>query len=195
VRVNDRFQVEDSTFARDLWEKTGLAELVCGIEGDEEGCQEAGEQPKGQAVEGKVGMKVRWGGEVVGLSPNIRIYRYSKGQFFDKHYDDSNILQFPVPQDLSSLTTVKPARCHTTYTLLLYLTAPPEVTGGETVFYNELPQQSRKKGSGGTEVIRVGLEKGMALLHKHGRDCLLHEGATVTGGEKWVLRTDLVVRG
>jgi len=140
-------------------------------------------------------MKVRWGGEVVGLSPNIRIYRYSKGQFFDKHYDDSNILQFPVPQDLSSLTTVKPARCHTTYTLLLYLTAPPEVTGGETVFYNELPQQSRKKGSGGTEVIRVGLEKGMALLHKHGRDCLLHEGATVTGGEKWVLRTDLVVRG
>lgn len=25
------------------------------------------------------------GGEVVGLSPNIRIYRYSKGQYFDCH--------------------------------------------------------------------------------------------------------------
>jgi len=26
-----------------------------------------------------------WGGEVLGLNPNIRIYRYSKGQFFDQH--------------------------------------------------------------------------------------------------------------
>jgi len=69
------------------------------------------------------------------------------------------------------------------------------VTGGETIFYNELPKQSGKKGSGGTETIKVELEKGMALLHKHGRDCLLHEGAMVTNGEKWVLRTDLVVRG
>lgn len=25
------------------------------------------------------------GGEVVGLSPNIRVYRYSKGQYFDCH--------------------------------------------------------------------------------------------------------------
>jgi len=25
------------------------------------------------------------GGEVVGLNPNIRIYRYSPGQFFDAH--------------------------------------------------------------------------------------------------------------
>lgn len=26
-----------------------------------------------------------WGGEPIGLNGNIRIYRYSKGQFFDKH--------------------------------------------------------------------------------------------------------------
>lgn len=69
------------------------------------------------------------------------------------------------------------------------------MTGGETVFYSELPKQAGKKGTVGTEVIKVGLEKGMALLHKHGKDCLLHEGAMVTAGEKWVLRTDLVVRG
>lgn len=25
------------------------------------------------------------GGDVVGLNPSIRIYRYSKGQFFDRH--------------------------------------------------------------------------------------------------------------
>jgi hypothetical protein len=26
-----------------------------------------------------------WGGEVIGLNPNIRVYRYKKGQFFDQH--------------------------------------------------------------------------------------------------------------
>lgn len=110
--------------------------------------------------------------------------------------DDSNILQYPISQDpLHPNTIKKRTKCHTTYTLLLYLTAPPELTGGETIFYNELPKQQGKKGSGGTEVIKVGLEKGMALLHKHGRDCLLHEGAMVSAGEKWVLRTDLVVKG
>lgn len=25
------------------------------------------------------------GGEVIGLNPNIRVYRYTKGQFFDAH--------------------------------------------------------------------------------------------------------------
>lgn len=26
-----------------------------------------------------------WGGEVIGLNSNIRVYRYGKGQFFDQH--------------------------------------------------------------------------------------------------------------
>jgi hypothetical protein len=39
----------------------------------------------------------------------------------------------------------------------------------------------------------VPLETGMALLHKHGDDCLFHEGKEVLSGEKWVLRSDLVV--
>lgn len=29
VRVNDRFQVQDGNFARVLWEKTGLKEVLC----------------------------------------------------------------------------------------------------------------------------------------------------------------------
>ena len=44
------------------------------------------------------------------------------------------------------------------------------------------------------EPIAVGLEVGMGLLHKHGDECLLHEGREVKGGEKWVIRSDLVVR-
>ena len=59
LRVNDRFQVEDATFAKQLWTVTGLKDLV--------------ETGNG------------WGGEVCGLNPRIRIYRYRKNQFFDQH--------------------------------------------------------------------------------------------------------------
>lgn len=62
VRVNDRFQIEDPVFAERLWSETGLKDLIA-----------AAEDPK------------LWGGEVLGLNANIRIYRYSKGQFFDQH--------------------------------------------------------------------------------------------------------------
>lgn len=40
----------------------------------------------------------------------------------------------------------------------------------------------------------MGLEVGMGLLHRHGEKCLLHEGREVKGGEKWVIRSDLVVK-
>jgi hypothetical protein len=43
------------------------------------------------------------------------------------------------------------------------------------------------------EVV-VELETGMLLLHKHGNECMLHEGREVTAGEKWVIRSDLCVR-
>lgn len=60
LRVNDRFQIEDSLFAQQLWTRTGLKELV--TQSDEQ-----------------------WGGEVCGLNPRIRVYRYRKNQFFDQH--------------------------------------------------------------------------------------------------------------
>lgn len=67
VRVNDRFEVSDESFAERLWGDTGLRELVTGKGRDTEG-----------SVEG-------WSGDVCGLNPRIRIYRYGKGQFFGKH--------------------------------------------------------------------------------------------------------------
>ena len=85
----------------------------------------------------------------------------------------------------------------TTWTLLLYLTGPTTgVVGGETIFYPELGPAKKFSGktSEGTEPITVGLEVGMCLLHKHGQDCLLHEGGEVLEGEKWVIRTDLFVK-
>jgi len=113
---------------------------------------------------------------------SIRVYRYQTGQFFDKHYDDSNQLMHGDP----------PAPCRTTWTLLIYLTGSVDgVVGGETVFYTDATR------TGKNEAVVVDLEKGLAVLHRHGRECMLHEGKLVIddgGVGKWVLRSDLVVK-
>ncbi|KAH8171856.1 2OG-Fe(II) oxygenase superfamily protein [Sarocladium implicatum] len=156
VRVNDRYQVDDAAFAERLWEMTGLRDAIMEDES----------------------LKELWGGEPVGLSPNIRVYRYSKGQYFDCHYDDSNNLTLPKDP---------PVSVRTTWTLLLYLTSRSDgCEGGQTVFYTHDRKTPR-------EAIVVPPETGLLLLHKHGDDCLLHEGQEVTAGEKWILRTDLCV--
>ena len=153
TRVNDRFQIDDPLFATQLWEQTPLRHLV--------------EQYEDQSA---------WKGEVLGLNPNIRIYRYRPGQFFDQHYDESNKVSFGAEKT--------PGK--TTWTLLIYLTT---CEGGETAFY---PEPTRK-GEKTPDPIEVGMEVGMALLHNHD-ECMLHEGKEVKSGEKWVLRSDLVVK-
>jgi len=169
VRVNDRFQVDDPAFAEQLWSGTALQELVERLTID------------GRALDADETKKL-WGGEVLGLNSNIRVYRYSKGQFFDQHFDDSNNIVFP---------GTPPVPAKTTWTLLLYLTSPATgCQGGETVFYPEAPS---KREAAPLPVV-ADLEVGLALLHRHGRDCLLHEGREVTEGEKWVIRSDLCVK-
>ncbi|KAF2846540.1 hypothetical protein T440DRAFT_227781 [Plenodomus tracheiphilus IPT5] len=172
VRVNDRFQVDDPVFAERLWSETALRTLITGRVGD--GGLDLTEPQR----------RDLWGGEVIGLNPNIRVYRYSKGQFFDQHYDDSNNVTLPGPPSA-------PAR--TTWTLLLYLTSPSNgCIGGETVFYPEPPKKKTKDPPAQPFVVE--LETGLALLHRHGADCMLHEGREVLEGEKWVIRTDICVR-
>lgn len=62
ARFNDRFEIWDEDFAEKLWAESGLSGIDwTGVEG------------------------VTDEGTLVGLSPRIRVYRYSKGQFFDKH--------------------------------------------------------------------------------------------------------------
>lgn len=163
VRVNDRFQVQDPAFSKLLWEGTALKELVAQSEQD-------------------------WNGSVCGLNPNIRIYRYKQGHFFDQHYDESNNVM------LEGETTMQ---AKTTWTLLIYLTGPATgCVGGETVFYPEggSAKGTKKKGSTGLDPVSVAPDVGLALLHKHGDDCLLHEGKMVEAGEKWIIRSDLCVR-
>jgi hypothetical protein len=154
IRVNDRFQVDDPIFASHLWENTALRELIFKDDTD------------------------KWGGDVLGLNSNLRVYRYRPGHCFHQHYDESNKIVFG-PDKM-------PAK--TTWTLLIYLSI---CGGGETVFY---PEGSGRKGGKWPDPVSVEPEVGLCLLHRHGEDCLLHEGREVSSGEKWVLRSDLVVR-
>jgi hypothetical protein len=79
----------------------------------------------------------------------------------------------------------------TTWTLLLYLSSPATgCKGGETIFYPDPPSKREPT----PPPVVAELEVGMALLHRHGKDCLLHEGREVLEGEKWIIRSDLCVR-
>lgn len=88
VRVNDRFQVEDARFAEMLWSGTAMKELATTRFGEDE-YDEYDEYDKNATPPSPEELARRargvWGGEPLGLNPNIRIYRYSAGQFFAQH--------------------------------------------------------------------------------------------------------------
>ncbi|KAI0807418.1 hypothetical protein C8Q74DRAFT_1190071, partial [Fomes fomentarius] len=106
------------------------------------------------------------------LNSNIRVYRYTPGQHFGPHYDDAV---------RDAATGAK-----SEWTLLIYLTGAQDgVEGGETIFYKD--QRGKPRVS-----IVPPLTRGTALLHRHGQDCLLHEGSPVVKGNKYVLRSDLM---
>ncbi|KAI8366063.1 uncharacterized protein BYT42DRAFT_588773 [Radiomyces spectabilis] len=106
-----------------------------------------------------------------GLNSNLRIYRYRPQQRFECHYDDS-------VQD-------KTTGLWTDWTLLIYLNG--DMKGGETVFYKSVTKKRK------SDPIIVRPERGLALLHRHGQHCLLHEALEVTQGAKWVLRSDVLI--
>lgn len=107
------------------------------------------------------------------LNPQLRIYRYVKGHFFGKHYDDS--VTCPIASNPSQSGQTK-------WTVLIYLTGDESLKGGATIFHPD---------THGAQPMKVQPRKGTALLHKHGPDCLKHEGELVEAGEKWILRTDV----
>lgn len=84
-RDNGRVSIHDPAIAAALWHDTGLAGLL--------------------------GTKLRMGGKrPLGCNPNIRFYRYTAGQRFGRHVDDS--------------VELGPGQC-TGYTLLVYLSGMP----------------------------------------------------------------------
>ncbi|KAF9246258.1 hypothetical protein BU15DRAFT_85042 [Melanogaster broomeanus] len=103
---------------------------------------------------------------------NIRMYKYTPSQHFGAHYDES--------------VKDRATGAKSEWTLLIYLSGVEDgVEGGETLFYREERGKPR-------ETITAPLARGTALLHRHGNECLLHEGSLVRKGTKYVLRSDLM---
>lgn len=105
---------------------------------------------------------------------NLRLYRYGEGQLFGKHYDESNSL---------------PGNRRSFFTVLLYLNGGSDdegLEGGETNFYTD----HRAK----DPIVSFPPRAGAMLVHEHGDRCLLHEGARVLAGSKYLLRTDVVYK-
>jgi len=108
------------------------------------------------------------GCQATGVNERFRFYRYDPGQRFKRHKDGS--VETP-SGELSRLS------------FLIYLNAGYE--GGETIFSD----YTFEAGKTITHEIKVSGETGMGLLFVHERK---HEGAPVTSGRKYVLRTDVM---
>ncbi|XP_019442164.1 PREDICTED: uncharacterized protein LOC109346818 [Lupinus angustifolius] len=159
-RDNDRISVNDPDLANTVWE-SGLSKLFSDIK-----------------IRGKV---------AVGLNPNIRLYRYTVGQRFGRHIDESVHLgdgkrtHYTLLVYLSGGCGERKSKPKNNFSNLADSSVDPLV-GGETVFY----------GPRNCTVAEVAPTEGMALLHIHGDKCLLHEARNVTSGVKYVFRSDVV---
>jgi predicted 2-oxoglutarate/Fe(II)-dependent dioxygenase YbiX len=120
------------------------------------------------------------GMHAVGLNPAMRFYRYAAGQRFGCHVDQSDV--DPVTGH------------HSRFTVLVYLNDASDsaLEGGETVFYGTERDAVFGASAATAEVLRVAPETGAALVHGHGDRCLLHEGALVTRGATYLLRSDVM---
>lgn len=108
--------------------------------------------------------------EPCGFNERFRFYRYTRGQEFKWHFDGE------YHRDNGEASK---------YTFMIYLSGG--VMGGETKFnlrrLGRLPTDE--------EVLSVLPYPGKALAFRHD---VLHTGAHVTGGVKYVMRTDVMFR-
>ena len=121
-------------------------------------------------------------------SSNIRFYRYSRGQCFGCHIDESNM---DPSGGTTKLTVLVYLSGGTKKTSKLIATRP--LVGGETLFYNDVvPKRKGRRNEPPQVIASVTPECGRLLLHTHGDQCLTHEASPVIEGIKYVLRTDVI---
>jgi predicted 2-oxoglutarate/Fe(II)-dependent dioxygenase YbiX len=106
----------------------------------------------------------------VGLNERFRYYRYTTGQKFDWHFDG------PFTRDTGESSKL---------TFMIYLN--DGFLGGETVF--NLKRHGVVRDT--DPVLRVFPTAGTALVFRHD---VLHTGAMVLDGVKYVIRTDVMYR-
>lgn len=116
------------------------------------------------------------GAPVRAVNTRFRVYRYGPGQRFSPHVD----VRTKVPGG------------ETRYSLMVYLS--DEFTAGETRFFEAKDRTARRGQHRGRKFdnhVRFALRQpiGGAVVFDH---LLLHEGAEVTSGLKYAVRTDLV---
>ncbi|WP_394748882.1 2OG-Fe(II) oxygenase [Spongiimicrobium salis] len=104
----------------------------------------------------------------VGLNKRIRFCRYQKNQFFDKHQDGV------FHQDDMHRSQ---------FTFLLYLNDNSSFDAGETHFYTTKTSE--------TPVKTIRPKKGKLVIFDHQ---IWHKGATVTLGNKYILRSDVMIK-
>lgn len=102
-----------------------------------------------------------------GLNERFRFYRYDVGQTFRRHFDG----YFARDEERGRLT------------FMIYLNGG--CAGGETVIYFRGDGETHRD----SDELRVTPEAGKALVFRHE---LLHEGAPVIAGRKYVMRTDVM---
>ncbi|KAF9129000.1 hypothetical protein BGW39_004570 [Mortierella sp. 14UC] len=174
-RDNDRIQFDSPEFAAMIWNKCGLRDRW----------KELWEHPKWglETVQGESitsgtrnNKRIR---HAVGLSRNIRMYRYQQGQSFGAHYDESVDEKDDEGNDVVS-----------EYTVLIYLNGErdSDLLGGETVFYpkGKKPVPS----SGSTPTTRGGGgKKGGSKASGNGNTNAVATGTTGAGdsGPSYVL--------
>lgn len=109
------------------------------------------------------------GATAIGFNERLRFYRYDASQKFNAHRDG---------------TVERSATERSRLTFMIYLNEGSE--GGQTVFYSE-------EREGGLRKLVAAIEPkiGTALCFAHE---WWHEGAKVTSGRKYVIRTDVMYR-
>ena len=113
----------------------------------------------------KAMLTANWlGWELLAFNERFRFYRYDVGQTFNRHFDGA----FSRNDGEQSQ-----------FTFLIYLN--DDFEGGQTNFYDD----------DGALTHSVGPRQDTALVFWHP---MMHEGATVTRGRKYVLRTDVMYR-
>ncbi|WP_438423587.1 2OG-Fe(II) oxygenase [Aquimarina macrocephali] len=105
--------------------------------------------------------------EVVGINERIRFCKYQKDQLFSKHQDG---IYYP-----NAISESK-------FTFLLYLNGNESFNGGNTEFYVS------KKDENSIKTITP--RKGKLVIFDHK---LWHKGALVTEGNKYILRSDIII--
>jgi hypothetical protein len=119
-------------------------------------------------------------------NPNLRLYKYTQGQWFGRHVDGSDVINLPSSNNnctivdgifnkLSINTKNNKVDLQTEITVLFYLST---CKGGATRFH-------LRHGRKNSNSVSFKPEAGAVLLHVHGDNCLEHEAEPVLEGVKY----------